>query len=122
MTNLAKPGKRKLIFDGDGSQFTDTGQPCSLCNTRMTADNGLVFIRVREKLQTGTRELGFVCPDCVARMFLQVTRLDLWRHVSGNVVRAIQRLLRKRWKGSQEPPARKHVLVLDEHNDKHWED
>lgn len=93
MTEIAKPGKRQLVFDGDGSQYGDAGLPCSVCGKHQVHE---VFIRVREKVPGGTRHLMLVCPDCVARLFLQVERLDLWRHVSGVVMAAIRRLLEKR--------------------------
>ncbi len=96
---IAKLGRRKLVFDGDGSQFLPDGKPCTLCGRKMEATDvpSSVFIRVREKLESGgTRELAHVCPDCVARMFLQVTRLGLWNQVSSVVMAAIKRLLLKR--------------------------
>lgn len=101
MTQIVRPGKRQLVFDGDGSQFTpDTGLPCSVCGKHQTVGDrpSQVFIRVREKLTTGgTRHLMLVCPDCVARMFLQVERLSLWDQVSGVVRSAIKRLFEKKW-------------------------
>lgn len=88
--------RRRLVFDGDGSQFLHTGKPCRLCGVHQTPDDHLVFIRVRERLGGETVEIAHICPDCVARMFLQVTRLDLWRHVRGNVIAAIKRMLGKK--------------------------
>ena len=88
---------RRLVFDGDGAQYLDSGKPCSLCGLRQTTNDHLVFIRVRERRDNGTEEIAHFCPDCIARMFLQVTRLDLWRCVRGNVIAAIRRMLdRKR--------------------------
>ncbi len=99
MTEITIPGKRQLVFDGDGSQYTDSGFPCSVCGKRQRIGDpqNQVFIRVREKLATGgTRHLMLVCPDCVARMFLQVERLSLWNQVSGVVMAAIKRLFEKK--------------------------
>ena len=100
---LAPFGRRSLVFDGDGSQYAVQGSLCAICNKlqRPGDDPPSVFIRVREKLASGrTRELMQVCPDCVARMFLQTTRLDLWNQVSGAVLAAIRRLLHRKWKGA----------------------
>jgi len=117
MTEISKPGRRKLIFDGDGSQFLDTGIPCSVCGKRQEVGDSpaSVFIRVREKLDDGsTRLLMLVCPDCVARMFLQVTRLDLWKQVSGTVLAAIRRLLAKKFASVSvaQPPHATHHKAL----------
>jgi hypothetical protein len=106
---LALTGRRKLIFDGDGSQYTDGGQPCSLCGQHQTIGDPInrVFIRVREKLANGSsQELAHVCPDCVARMFLQVTRLNLWNQVSAVVMTAIKRLFEKRSATKAEPDSK----------------
>lgn len=98
MTELAKPGKRQVIFDGDGSQYTDSGLPCSVCGIRQQIGDAQnrVFIRAREKVSGGSQHIMLVCPDCVARMFLQVIRLDLWKQVSGVVVAAIKRVFEKK--------------------------
>jgi hypothetical protein len=119
VTEIAKPGRRKLVFDGDGSQFLpDTGLPCSVCGKHQLPEDvpSQVFIRVREKLANGTtRHLMLVCPDCVARMFLQVERLSLWNQVSGVVMAAIKRLFEKRWAkkhGSSAEPANRSRPAL----------
>ncbi len=99
MNEIEKPGKRQLVFDGDASQFApDSGLPCSVCGVHQSVDDKLhtCFIRVREKIPGGTRHLMLVCPDCVARMFLQVERLSLWNQVSGVVMAAIRRLFEKK--------------------------
>lgn len=109
---IAKPDhrRRKLIFDGDGSQFLpDTGLPCHFCGIHQTPEDAMIFIRVREKLESGTREIGHVCPDCVARMFLQVERLNLWKYVTGQVMAAIKRLFKKRY--VSKPESRPSVLA-----------
>lgn len=85
---------RKLVFDGDASQTTARdfgGEPCTLCHGRPPT-----LIRVREKVAGGTQPVAFVCPDCVARMFVQVERLSLWHTVSGVVLRAIHKVLLKK--------------------------
>ncbi len=84
--------RKELIFDGDGSQFLESGHPCSLCGHRLTIDGPgpRTFIRVREKTGANSREIGFLCPDCVARAFLQVSRLGLWTQVRAVVLRAIR--------------------------------
>jgi len=116
---LAKPGKRRLVFDGDGSQFLDTGKPCTLCGRKATLEDvpPLIFIRVREQLEGGkTREIAHVCPDCVARMFYQVTKLKLWNQVSSQIMTAIRRLFTKFWgnveekKGTATPPKKRPAL------------
>lgn len=115
---IAKPGKRRLIFDGDGSQFLDTGKPCTLCGRKALLEDvpPLVFIRVREQLAGTTREIAHVCPDCVARMFYQVTKLKLWNQVSSQVLTAIKRLFSKFWgnveekKGAATPPKQRRAL------------
>jgi len=98
---------RRLVFDGDASQFMpDTGTPCTLCGVHQNVYDDkapTTFIRVREKIEGGTHTIAFVCPNCVARMFLQVERLSLWNQVSGTVMAAIKRLFTKKW--AQEPPA-----------------
>lgn len=106
---------RKLIFDGDASQFMpDSGEPCTLCGVHQNVYDDkapTTFIRVREKVGGGTKEIAFVCPDCVARMFLQVERLSLWGQVSGTVLAAIKRLFVKKWAKDQEPrPAPRKAL------------
>lgn len=109
MTDTSKPGKRQLIFDGDGSQYTESGLPCSVCGKHQRVDDSQnqVFIRVREKLAAGgSRHLMLVCPDCVARLFLQVERLNLWNQVSGVVMAAIKRLLAKRRTKVEAKPSR----------------
>lgn len=85
--------KRTLIIDGDGSHYTPEGSPCSLCNDRQTVENGLVWVRIREQVPGGSSPIGYVCPNCVARMFLQVTRLGLWKHVSGGLMASIRRAI-----------------------------
>ena len=50
-----------------------------------------VWVRVREKADEGARVIGYVCPNCVARLFLQVTRLGLWKQVSGQLMASIRR-------------------------------
>lgn len=75
----------------------DTGIPCTVCGAHQSTDQQRTYIRAREKLADGsTRIVTLVCPDCVARMFLQVERLDLWSQVSGIVMSAIRRALDKR--------------------------
>lgn len=99
MSDLVKPGKRALIFDGDGARYIPGDSPCTLCGTPQEIDTApRVFIRVREKLAHGTREVALLCPDCIARAVLQVERLSLWRDVSGAVRAAIQRMIAKRRK------------------------
>ena len=105
-TEITKPGRRKLIFDGDGSQFLPNGKPCSFCGRKMEPEDmpPPIFIRVREKLANGsTREIAHVCPDCVGRAFLQVERLSLWGQVSGQVVAAIKRVFEKKQEKAKGP-------------------
>lgn len=92
---IGSGGKRTLIIDGDGSHYTPEGSPCSLCNDRQHVDDmpPKVWVRVREKADDGTRVIGYVCPNCVARLFLQVTRLGLWKQVSGQLMAAIRRAI-----------------------------
>lgn len=83
----------RIFFDGDASQFLPSGGSCIFCEVRQSIDDGpLTFIRVRERTsEHNTRDCAWVCPDCVARAFLQVSRLGLWTQVSGQVLAAIRR-------------------------------
>lgn len=109
MADLTKPGRRRLIFDADASQFMPAdmgGKPCSLCGVHQEIhSNPRTFIRVREKIQGGSREIAHVCPDCVARLFLQVERHKLWDQVTAVVRSAIERIFKKHYGGSKPQPA-----------------
>ncbi len=85
---------RNLIFDGDASQTTAAeygGSPCTICLNRPPT-----LIRIREKVPGGSKELMFVCPNCVGRLFVQVERLGLWKDVSAVVQRAMAKVLGRR--------------------------
>lgn len=81
--------KRPLVFDGDGTHNGPNSESCTLCQKDDTPW-GHVVIRVREKIEGGTRPVALLCPDCIARAVLQVERLGLWRHVSRVVMMAIR--------------------------------
>ena len=96
-TDLAKRGKRELIFDVDRSQFLPTGSPCSICGERQDPFGRHVsFVRVREKLGDHSEPVAWLCPDCVARAMIQVERHGLWKQLSGAVAAAVARVLARK--------------------------
>lgn len=107
MGDLARTPKRRLVFDVDGSQYTDSGAPCTICGARQVIWEGgpRSFVRIREKIPLGTRIVAYVCPECVGRLFLQTERLRLWNQVSGTVRAAIRRVLMRRWANNADGPA-----------------
>lgn len=70
-----------LIFDGDGSQYAGE-EPCTSCGERQQIHcPPTVFVRIRRAQRTNSaasREVAWLCPDCVARAMLQIERLGLW--------------------------------------------
>lgn len=112
MADLAKTGRRRLIFDADASQFMpDTGKPCSLCGVQQEIDKApRTFIRVREKIQGGSREIAHFCPNCVARLFLQVERHKLWDQVTAVIRSAIERIFKKHYGKPPEPAKQRSAL------------
>lgn len=88
--------RKNIIFDGDATQWTDGGSPCSLCGFKPHLEDAhTTLIRVRERHPgEPSTDVGFICPDCAARVFLQVTRLGLWKAVNKTLIAAIQRALR----------------------------
>lgn len=93
---LASRGKRALIFDVDAAQYGDAGAPCSLCGVRQVPAVLLSFVRVRQKLGDHSKELAWLCPDCVARAMIQVERCGLWRQLSAAVATAVKRVLTRK--------------------------
>lgn len=95
-----------LVFDGDGSQFMPTGHPCSLCRVRQTPTftPPHSFVRVRERIQGGTVERAWLCPDCVARATMVANRLGYWKQCSVAVRSAMRRMF-NRAKGVGAEPA-----------------
>ncbi len=95
-TALVPAGKVALVFDVDGAQYCG-GEPCSLCGIRQTpTGKPRAFVRVRQKVKGGTRELNWICPDCVGRLVMQVEKLGLWSEMSPAVQGAITRMLARR--------------------------
>lgn len=87
-----------VVFDGDGSQYIPGhSQPCTLCGIWQ----GIVrppttFVRVRRRVDGGTREVAWLCPDCIGRAMIQVNRLGLLRQMRPTVRGALRRMINKR--------------------------
>lgn len=91
--------RRSLVFDADASHYTPQGSPCSLCGVRHSIEAPPTgFIRVRERVPGGTRDVALLCPDCIGRAIIQVERVGYWSQMGAGVRSAIQRVLAKRAK------------------------
>jgi hypothetical protein len=77
-------------FDVDASQSSVTGVGCSLCRQyHEPGSDEQPMVRVRVKCYPDAH----VCGKCVARLFIQACRHDLWRHVGPTLLAHIKRAI-----------------------------